>query len=146
MAMLKIIAVYVLAIVVVAVLGNIGLLLFLPFKKYLTKAKSLMLAVFPLVAACSNIFAVYIFVWLCHKLGVQATLTMFIIPYLLTVSTDFKRIKRAESGRRMMGISLVETGEPHYGSEKFQSFLVRNEYGYLIGDILGLSLGVVLFL
>ena len=72
-------------------------------------------------------------------------LTMLIIPYLLTVLTDFKRIKRAESGIRMAEISCEETGEPHYGSEKFKSFLILNEYGYLLGDILGISLGVVFF-
>lgn len=143
--MFKIIVTYILAIVIVAILGNIGLLFLLPIRKFLAKSKPLILGVCTSIAVCSNIFAVYFFVWLCSKLKVQPTLTMLIIPYLLTVSTDFKRIRRAESGVRMAEISWEETGELHYGSEKFKSFLVRNEYGYLLGDILGLSLGVVLF-
>ena len=143
--MFKIIVTYILAIIILAILGNIGLLFFLPIRKILAKSKSLIIIVCTLITFCSNIFAVYFLVWLCSKLNVQPMLTMLIIPYLLIVLKGFKRIRRAESGVRMAEISWEETGELHYGSEKFKSFLVRNEYGYLLGDILGLSLGVLLF-
>ncbi|MBU1259767.1 MAG: hypothetical protein KJ757_04170 [Planctomycetes bacterium] len=140
------IVVYVLAIIDIAILGNIGLLLLLPFYKQIAKVKPLMQIGCFLVAVFSNVFAVYVFVWLCGKLDVLPTLGMLIIPYLLTIAKDFKRIKRAKSGIRMAEISLQETGEIHYGSQKFLSFLILNEYVYLVGDILGLSLGVVFFL
>lgn len=136
---------HILAIIIFAILGNIGLLFFLPLRKKLAKSKSLLVIVSTSMTFFSNIFAVYVLVYLCGKLIVQPLLTMLIIPYLIILLKGFKRIRRAKSGRRMAEISYEVTGELFHGSEKFKSFLVRNEYGYLLGDILGLSLGVALF-
>lgn len=136
---------HILAIIILAILGNIGLLFFLPIQNILAKSKSLIIIVCTSMTFCSNIFAVYFLVWLFSKLNVQPMLTMLIIPYLLTVLKGFKRIRRAKSGRRMAEISYEVTGEMYYGSNNFQSFLVRHEYGYLLGDVLGLSVGVALF-
>jgi hypothetical protein len=137
---------HILAIIIVAILGNTGLLFFLPIRKKLAKSKFLLVVVSTSMTFFSNIFAVYVLLWLCGKLNVKPLLTMLIIPYLIILLKGFKRIRRAKSGRRMAEISLEETGEIYHGSEKFQSFLVRHEYGYFLGDLLGLSVGAVLFL
>jgi len=141
---LKTIAVYILAIIVVAVFSAIGLLILFPFGKQLGKSKRSILVITAILTAFSNILAIYIFVWLCHKLTIQPTLPMFILPYILTIFSDLKRIKRAERGVRMAEISYQQTGEYHHGSNEFQVFLVRNEYGYFVADITGLTLGIVL--
>lgn len=136
---------HILAIIIVAILGNIGLLFFLPLRKKLAKSKSLLVVLSTSMTFFSNIFAVYVLIYFCGKLSVQPLLTMLIIPYLIILLKGFKRIRRAKSGRRMAEISYEVTGDMYHGSEKFQSFLVRHEYGYSLGDLLGLSTGAVLF-
>lgn len=139
------ISAHILAIIITAILCNMGMLLLLPIRRRLGKSKSLLIIVSTVMTFSANVFAVYVLVLACGKLGVQPLLTMLIIPYLLVLLKGFKRIRRAKSGRRKAEISYEVTGEIFHGSEKFQSFLVRHEYGYLVGDVLGLSVGAAIF-
>jgi len=136
---------YVLAIIVVAILCNTGMLILFPLRKTLAKSKNLLIVVSTLMTFFSNIFAVYVIIWLCDKLNVQPLFSMLIIPYFIIFVKGFRRIKRAKSGRRMAEISYQETGDIYHGSEKFQTFLIRHEYGHFVGDLLGLTVGAVLF-
>jgi len=136
---------YILAIIIVVTLCNIGMLILLPIRKTLVESKTLLVIVSTIVTFFSNIFAIYVLVWLCGKLNVQPLLRMLIIPYLIIFLTGFYRIKKAKSGRRMVEISYQETGDPYHGSEEFQFFLVRHEYGYFLGDLFGLLVGAMLF-
>ena len=137
---------HVLAIIVIAILCNTGMLILLPIRKALAEFKNLLIVVSILMTFFSNIFAVYVIVWLCDKLNVQPLFSMLIIPYVIIFVKGFRRIKRAQSGRRMAEISYRVTGDIYHGSEEFQTFLIRHEYGYFLGDFLGLSVGAVLFL
>lgn len=136
---------YILAIIIVVILCNSGMLILLPIRKSLAKSKTLLVIISTIMTFFFNIFAIYVLVWLCGKLNVQPLLRMLIVPYLIIFLTGFYRIKKTKSGRRMVEISYQETGDPYQGSEEFQSFLVRHEYGYFLGDLLGLLVGVVLF-
>ena len=143
--MIKTVFVYLLSIPLVGLIGNLFLIPVVIIGKRFLKNKPLNLALSFLADVGSNIFLVYIIYLLCNLLEVQLVCAMLILPYLLTIVADFKRIDRVKSGRRMAEVSFQETGEIHHGSAEFQTFLMRSEYVHFTGDIVGLFLGGIFF-
>ena len=143
--MVKTVFVYLLSIPLVGLIGNLFLIPVVIIGKRFLKNKPLNLALSFLADIGSNIFLVYIIYLLCNLLEVQLVCAMLILPYLITIVADFKRIDRVKSGRRMAEVSFQETGEIHHGSAEFQTFLIRSEYAHFTGDIIGLLLGGIFF-
>ncbi len=141
--MLRVITAYISAIIVVAIMGNIGLLFLVPFRTLLRKSNLFNIAVSTGANICSNILAVYIVFWLSSKLKVEPSFAMLIVPLLLTLSNDFKRLDKVKRGISRVRDMLEMQGEQYCDNTKL--FEIRSEYAYLIGDVIGLSLGAIFF-
>lgn len=146
--MVKVVAVYVLAIIIVAAIGNIGLLLLLVIRPMLVKVIHIKAVAWLTIytgaglCICSNTLAVFIIVWLASKLTIRPSLAMLILPSVLTVSHNFSRIRQVKRGR----IKRILEGREEQYTQYDHSFAIRNEYADSIGDILGLALGAILFM
>jgi hypothetical protein len=76
--------------------------------------------------------AALLFFWICGKLQVQPVYVMFVLPVFAMLSNDRSRIKNAKTGHAQRSLrSLPDDYDPNA--------VVRMEYGYLIGDIIGLA-------
>jgi len=143
MELAKVILIYILAIFIVAILGNMFILLSIPLRPLMRKVKSIMPIISAILDIASNFIAVFVIVLLCNKLNVTPTLLMVIIPGVLTIQNNASRIKRAKKGIANVKYMLEKSGE----SNTYELELdVRNEYAYLIGDVTGLLLGTIYFL
>ena len=143
MELMKVILIYILAILIVAFFGNIFILLFIPLGPLMRKIKSIMPIISAALDIASNFIAVFIIVLLCDKLNIKPTLLMVIIPGVLTIQNNTSRIKRAKEGIASVKHMLESSGE----SDTYEQELdVRNEYAHLIGDVTGLLLGTIYFL
>ena len=143
--MIKTILVYIVSIPLVGLIGNLFALSWLILGKRILKIKPLNLFLSFCQSVASNVFLLFIIISICHLLQAQPVWAMWILPSFITIMGDLKRIDRVKSGRRMAEVSLQETGEIHHGSQEFQTFLMRSEYAYYSGDILGLLIGSIIF-
>jgi hypothetical protein len=128
--MFKIILAYILAFIFLGWVSGLIDALFLPVMIMTSRNK-----VAPLLSSClsaiSMFLAALLFFWICGKLQVQPVYAMFVLPVLAMLSNDRNRIKNAELGRAQRSLrSMPDEYDPNA--------VVRMEYGYLIGDIIGL--------
>jgi hypothetical protein len=89
----------------------------------------------PLFSACvsaiSMFLAALLFFWVCGKLQVQPVYAMFVLPVFAMLSNDRNRINNAKLGRAQHSLrSMPDDYDPNA--------VVKMEYSYLIGDMLGL--------
>lgn len=130
--MLKTILAYILAFIAAAFLSRmLGLLLF-PLALIGRKVKALAPVATFLTSAGAMFIVIILFIWLCGKMQVQPTYLMFLLPYLAVLRGGFKRIDAAKKGNT--------TVERMAGDDYNAALQVRMEYGYLIGDVVGLFL------
>ena len=136
--MLKIIAVYILAIVLMPlmVIAKNVVLLILPM---VFVRKTITIITHTIINICLTLLVVYIVAWVCHKLEVKPSFIMFTIPIFLVVSRRLNQITKIRSGYSMaeaMTKSLLalkgQQCDPNY-----RTLLVRREYANLISSISG---------
>ncbi len=145
--MLKIIAVYILAIVLmplIAIVKNVVLLI-LPM---VFLRKTITIITHTIINICLTMLVVYIVDWVCHKLEVKPSFIMFTIPILLVVLRSLKQITKIRSGYSMAeaitkGLSTLkgQQCDPNY-----RTLLVRREYANLVSSISGFFIGGIFFL
>jgi len=144
---LKIIAVYILAIVltpIIPIVKNVVLLI-IPMV-FLRKTMAIITRT--IINMFLTILLVYIVVWVCHKLEVKPSFIMFTIPIFLIVLSTLKQITKIRSGdsmaeaitKRLSALKGQEC-DPNYREQ-----LVRREYANLISSISGLFIGGFFFL
>jgi len=144
---LKIIAVYILAIVLIplmAIVKNVVLLI-LPmvfFRKTITIITHTIINIF------LTMLVVYIVVWVCHKLEVKSSFIMFTIPIFLVVLRSLNQITKIRSGYSMA--EAMTKGLLALNGQKcdpnYRTLLVRREYANLISSISGFFIGGIFFL
>ena len=134
--MVATVAAYILAILVMLLAASVlGAIIQLPLVPLVRKRKSLAPASTFLSSAISMVVALLAFAWICGQMDVQPTLLMFLLPFFGVVSNDFDRIKRARMGATPVRAMLAKHGDGYDAA-----FQVKMEYGYLIGDVLGVLL------
>ena len=145
--MLKIIAVYILAIVltpIIPIVKNVVLLI-IPM---VFLRKTITIITHTIINVCLTILLVYIVVRVCHKLEVKPSFIMFTIPILLVVLRSLKQITKIRSGHSMAE-AITKRLSALKGQEcdpNYRELLVRREYANLISSISGLFIGGIFFL
>ena len=145
--MFKIIAVYILAIVLtplIPIVKNIVLLI-IPM---VFLRKTMTIITHTIINMCLTILLVYIVVWVCHKLEVKPSFIMFTIPILLVVLRTLKQITKIKSGHSMAE-AITKRLSALKGQEcdpNYRELLVRREYANLISSISGFLIGGFFFL
>ncbi len=145
--MFKIIAVYILAIVLtplIPIVKNVVLLIIPMF--FLRKTMTII--THTIINICLTILLVYIVVRVCHKLEVKPSFIMFAIPILLVVLRTFKQITIIRSGHSMAE-AITKRLSAFKGQEcdpNYRELLVRRECANMISSISGLCIGGIFFL
>ena len=145
--MFKIVAVYVLAIVLtplIPIVKNVVLLI-IPM---VFLRKTITIITHTVINMCLTILLVYIVVWACHKLEVKPSFIMFTIPIFLVVLRTFKQITIIRSGHSMAE-AITKRLSALKGQEcdpNYREQLVRREYANLISSISGFLIGWIFFL
>lgn len=75
-----------------------------------------------------------LFEWICNLLDIQIRIAMLAIPLLLSIRISFDRIRIAEIGASATHFQMLESGQ---GDEYDPKLDARNEYAYLISELLG---------
>lgn len=145
--MLKIIAVYILAIVLmplIAIVKNVVLLI-LPMVFF---RKTITIITHTIINICLTMLVVYIVAWVCHKLEVKPSFIMFTIPIFLVVLRSLNQVTKIRSGYSMAeamtkGLLALkgQQCDPNY-----RTLLIRREYANLISSISGFFIGGIFFL
>ncbi len=145
--MLKIIAVYILAIVLtplIPIIKNVVLLI-IPM---VFLRKTITIITHTIINICLTILLVYIVARVCHKLEVKPSFIMFIIPIFLVVLRTLKQItiirrgdSMAEAITKRLSALKGQQCDPNY-----RTLLVRREYANMISSISGLFIGGIFFL
>lgn len=140
--MLKIIAVYILAIVLmplIAIVKNV-VLLTLPMVFF---RKTITIIIHTIINICLTMLVVYIVARVCQKLEVKTSFIMFTIPIFLVVLRSLNQITKIRSGYSMAeamtkGLLAMkgQQCDPNY-----RTLLVRREYANLISSITGFFIG-----
>ena len=145
--MLKIIAVYILAIVLmplIALVKNVVLLI-LPMVFF---RKTITIITHTIINICLTMLVVYIVAWVCHKLEVKPSFIMFTIPIFLVVLRSLNQVTKIRSGYSMaeaMTKGLL-TLKGQQDDPNYRTLLVRREYANLISSISGFFIGGIFFL
>jgi len=144
MTIIKTIIIYILAIVIVGNFGTVAISL--PAMHFLrpliAKIKWFHLIAFALLDAIGNFIAVFIVSLLCKLLLIAPNSLMIIIPLVYTIIEDNKRIERAKAGKSSAKRLFEQENELEEYDQKQD---VRIEYAHLIGDTMGLLLGLFYF-
>ena len=145
--MLKIIPVYILAIVLmplIAIVKNVVLLI-LPMFFF---RKNITIITHTIINICLTMLVVYIVARVCHKLEGKPSFIMFTIPIFLIVLRSLNQIAKIRSGYSMAedmtkGLLVLkgQQCDPNY-----RTLLVRREYANLISSISGFFIGGIFFL
>lgn len=85
-----------------------------------------------LMATASAVAAVFVFIWVAGLFDIRLAYLMFFVPLVLSIRNDANRIDRARRGTTP--VARVA------GNDYDAKFQVKMEYGYLIGDIAGITL------
>lgn len=145
--MLKIIAVYILAIVLMplmAIAKNVVLLI-LPMVFF---RKTITIITHTIINICLTMLVVYIVARVCHKLEVKPSFIMFTIPIFLVVLRSLNQITKIRRGYSMaeaMTKGLLVLKEQQC-DPNYRNLLVRREYANLISSISGFFIGGIFFL
>jgi len=144
---LKITAVYILAIVltpIIPIVKNVVLLI-IPM---VFLRKTMTIITHMIINMCLTILLVYIVVRVCHILEVKPSFIMFIIPILLVVLRTFKQIRIIKSGDSMAEAitKRLSTLKGQECDPNYRTMLVRREYANLISSISGFFIGGFFFL
>jgi hypothetical protein len=134
--MIKTILAYIIAWIAIVLLPGLLGVVFLPLTLIGGWVKGLAPAVTLLTSAGPMLIAASAFIWLCGRMQIQPTYLMFLLPYLAVMRNNFKRIDSAKRGNTNVARMA--------GSDYDSALQVRMEYGYLVGDIVGLLLPLLM--
>lgn len=145
--MFKIIAVYILAIVLMsltAIVKNVVLLI-LPM---VFLRKTITIITHTIINICLTMLVVYIVAWVCHKLEVKPSFIMFTIPIFLVVLRSLNQVTKISSGYSMAEAITKDllALKGQQCDPNYRTLLVRREYANLISSISGLFIGGIFFL
>lgn len=146
--MLKIMAVYILATVLIPLMTIVKdiILCLLPMVFF---RKTITIITHTIINICLMVLVVYIVVWICYKFEVQPIFIMFAIPIFLIVLkslNEITKIKKGYSLAEAMTKDLQALKGQKLNPNNYRTLLVRREYANLISKILGLFIGGILFL
>ena len=83
------------------------------------------------------------FAYLLKLAGADISPAMFILPWLLTLRNDLRRIDAAKKGKTVSGVPLPEDSDIPYQVKMEVAFLVGDIAGYVAGINLALLMPVV---
>lgn len=128
--MFKVILAYILALLSMSLLAGFLHWFMIPlFHIRVRAAEPIITFVF---GAVPMFIALIIFFWVCGKIEVQPTYSMFLLPFILVMMNCFQRIDAAKKGRTISALML----RGDYDAK----FAVKIEYGYLVGNLFGIGL------
>ena len=96
-----------------------------------------------LLDAVKIVAAMFIAVWLIHRIGQEPAWLMFLIPGYLRVHKGLMRISRAMGGRSHIKSAFERSGKPESYD---QAQDIKLELAHLKGDIVGWIVGACLVL
>lgn len=91
------------------------------------------------ISYLASFISLLLFVWFCELIDIQPTYLMFLLPYFLMLSNDYKRIENTKNGKTRTEQWLNDFNEPY--NYRLQ---IKMEYGYLIGDLFGITIFLLL--
>ena len=127
---------FVLGFLAIAVVDPLLSLVFLPLTPLARKVRIAAPFIMGVTSAATAAGSLLLFVWIAGLIGVRLSYAMFLIPYVLVMRNDFKRIHRAKRGTTTVALALGENYDA--------VFQVRMEYGCLVGDVIGIIVPVLL--
>jgi hypothetical protein len=127
---------FVLGFLAIAVVAPLLGLVFAPLIPPVRKLRVVAPLFTGLTSAASAAGALLLFVWIAGLIGVHLSYAMFFIPFVLAMRNDFTRINRAKRGTTPVALAL--------GEDYDAGFQARMEYGYLVGDVIGILVPVLL--
>ena len=123
---------YVFSFIAIAAVAPLIGIVFLSAMPFVRRHKAIAPAFMAVSSALSTVAAVLLFVWVAGLIGIRLTYLMFLIPFFLSMRNDYARIDRARRGTTPVALAAGHSYDP--------DFQVKMEYGYLVGDIVGLAI------
>lgn len=130
------IAGFVLGLLAIAVVVPLLGLAFFPLIPLVRRCRVVAPLFMAVTSAATVAGALLLFVWIAGLIGVNLSYAMFFIPFALLMRNGFTRIDRAKRGTTPVALAL--------GEDYDAGFQVRMEYGYLVGDVIGILVPVLL--
>lgn len=121
---------FVLGFLAIAVVAPLLGLVFLPLIPVVRRSRGMAPLFMVLISAATDAGALLLFVWIAGAIGVRLSFAMFLIPFMLAMRNDFARIDRAQRGATPVARAL--------GDDYDAGLQVKMEYGYLVGDVIGI--------
>jgi hypothetical protein len=102
---------YIAAFLLSGLVNLLSLALLIPMKSLISANQRLMPPIYLLIAFVGGFGSVWAFVQLASGTTLQATYFMFLIPAVLQMTNDYRRVLRAKSGGSPAKVILANTGE-----------------------------------